>query len=273
MSGQPSPAGPIGIVVAMQSELQHLLAHVTPEREIQDGPWLDQFVSLDGAPLVLLRCGIGMVNAAAGTEHLISQYAPRAILNFGCAGAHRRDILPGDVVIGNGAVNHGAMHILASGDTFFPGLEYQFAGEDVALTELTTDPSLRDLTIAAAENWTPDAWPRGVNVPADKEQREPVVHIGRVGSADIWTQHHGRIDELHARHQTLCEDMEAAAIAHICARRRVPFMTVKDISNNEFYVVSELADQGEVLPAAEVGRRSAELIMRLIARMAVAPGG
>lgn len=266
-----SPAPPLGIVVAMQSELQHLLAHVTPVREIQAGPWLDQFVTLDGVPLVALRCGIGMVNAAAGTEHLISAYAPRAILNFGCAGAHRRDILPGDVVIGNGAVNHGAMHILASGDTFFPGLEYQFAGEEVALTELTTDQTLRDLTIAAAAGWTPDAWPRGLNLPPDMEQRDPVVHVGRVGSADIWTQHHGRIDELHARHETLCEDMEAAAIAHICARHRVPFMTVKDISNNEYYVVSELADQGEVLPAAEVGRRSAELIMRLIAGMDAVP--
>lgn len=267
MSGEPSPASPIGIVVAMQSELQHLLAHVIPEREIQDGPWHDQFGTLDGVPLVTLRCGIGMVNAAAGTEHLISTYAPRAILNFGCAGAHRRDILPGDVVIGNGAVNHGAMHILASGDTFFPGLEYQFAGEEVALTELTTDTTLRDLTIAAAENWKPGPWPRGLNLPLELEQRDPVVHVGRIGSADIWTQHHERIDELHARHQTLCEDMEAAAIAHVCARHRTPFMTVKDISNNEFYVVSELAKQGEVLPAAEVGRRSAELIMRLIARM------
>lgn len=258
---------PIGIVVAMQSELQHLIDRVTIVREVQDGPWLDQFAVAGEVPLVLLCCGIGMVNAAAGTEHLIDRHAPRAILNFGCAGAHRRDILPGDVIIGNGAVNHGAMHILASGETFFPGLEYQFAGEEVALTELTTDPALRALAVAAAEGWTPDPWPRGLNLPAEIEQRPPRTFVGRVGSADIWTQHHERIDELNARHSTLCEDMEAAAIAHVCARHHVPFMTVKDISNNEFHVVSELSDQGEVLPAAEVGRRSAELILRLVGRM------
>lgn len=258
---------PIGIVVAMQSELQHLLDRVTPVRDVQNGPWLDQFVNAGDVPLVALRCGIGMVNAAAGAEHLIDHYAPRAILNFGCAGAHRRDILPGDVVIGDGAVNHGAMHILASGETFFPGLEYQFAGEDVALTELTTDATLREMTVAAAEGWTPDPWPRGLNLPPDVEQRPPRAFVGRVGSADIWTQHHERIDELNTRHATLCEDMEAAAIAHVCARHKVPFMTVKDISNNEFYVASELSDQSEVLPAAEVGRRSADLILRLIERM------
>lgn len=263
----PEPAQ-IGIVVAMASELQHLLNQSTPVREERHGPWLDRFELAAGVPVIALRCGIGMVNAAAGTEHLIATFAPRAIINFGCVGAHRREILPGDVVIGNGAVNHGAMHILASGETYFPGLEYQFQGEEVALTELTSDPQLLAETIAAAEGWQPDPWPTGLNLPEGFTERAPQVHVGRVGSADIWTQHHGRIDELNARHGTLCEDMEAAAIAHICVRHGVPFMTVKDVSNNEFHKVSDLVDQGEVLPAAEVGRRSADLVLRLLARLA-----
>ena len=58
---------PIGIVVAMESELQHLLQRVTPVREVADGPWLDRFVSAGEVPLIALCCGIGMVNAAAGT--------------------------------------------------------------------------------------------------------------------------------------------------------------------------------------------------------------
>lgn len=258
---------PIGVVVAMASELQHLLDHLTPVRQEQHGPWLDRFELAGNVPVVALRCGIGMVNAAAGTEHLVATYAPRAVINFGCVGAHRRDILPGDIVIGNGAVNHGAMHILASGNTYFPGMEYQFQGEEVALTELVCDPDLLAETIAAAEGWEPDPWPQGLNLPDGFVERAPQVHVGRVGSADIWTQHHGRIDELHAQHRTLCEDMEAAAIAHVCARHGVPFMTVKDVSNNEFHKVSDLVDQGEVLPAAEVGRRSADLVLRLLARL------
>ena len=96
-----------------------------------------------------------MVNAAAGTEHLISTYRPRAIFNYGCAGAHRRDILPGDVIIGDGTVHHGAVHILASGEEFFPGKEYEVTGETVASTELATDPQLLDVTMSAAEGWTP----------------------------------------------------------------------------------------------------------------------
>jgi adenosylhomocysteine nucleosidase len=260
-------AAQVGVVVAMESELQHLLALTTPVREVREGPWRDRFVTAGDVELVALCCGIGMVNAAAGTEHVIARYAPRAIFNFGCVGAHRRDILPGDAIIGNGAVNHGAVHFLASGEEYFPGQEYQFAGEEVARTELATDPALRELVVAAAEGWSPDPWPQGLNLPPDVEQRPPVTHVGRVASADQWTQYHPRIDRLHAQHGTLCEDMEAAAIAQVCARHGVPFMTVKDVSNNEYHVLTELVGEITVLDPAEVGRRSAELVFRAVGRM------
>jgi adenosylhomocysteine nucleosidase len=260
-------AAPIGVVVAMEAELQHLLRQARPVREVRHGPWLDRFVTVGDVSLVALCSGIGIVNAAAGTEHLIGEYAPRAILNFGCAGAHRRDILPGDVIIGDGTVYHGAVHILASGEEFFPGKEYQVTGETVATTELSTDPVLFDLAVAAAEGWTPEAWPRGLNLPPEIEQRPPKVHTGRVASADIWTQLHERLDLLHQRHGSLCEDMEAAAIAQVCGRHGVPFLTVKDISNNEFHALTDLEGDIEVLPAAEIGRRAAALLARTIERL------
>src|ERR671914_417769 len=96
---------PNGVVVAMESELQHLLNRVRPVRELRNGPWLDRFVSAGEVPLIALCSGIGMVNAAAGTEHLIGRYRLRAMLNYGCAGAHRRDILPGDMIIGDSTVH------------------------------------------------------------------------------------------------------------------------------------------------------------------------
>jgi adenosylhomocysteine nucleosidase len=262
-----SAVAPIGVVVAMEAELQHLLARVTPVREVQNGPWRDRFVLAGDVPLVALCCGIGMVNAAAASEHLIGTYAPRALLNYGCAGAHRRDILPGDVIIGDGTVHHGAVHILASGEEFFPGKEYQVTGETVASTELTTDPGLRGVAVEAAAGWTPEPWPRGLNLPSDMAPRAPQVHLGRVASADIWTQFHERIDSLHTRHGSLCEDMEAAAIAQVCGRHGVPFLTVKDISNNEFHALTDLEGDIEVLPAAEIGRRAAQLLLRIIARI------
>ena len=265
--GNGTAGTPIGVVVAMESELQHFLYTVTAVREERDGPWRDRFVQAGGVPLIALCCGIGMTNAAAGTEHLIGKHAPRAILNFGCAGAHRRDVLPGDVIIGDGTVHHGAVHILASGEEFFPGREYSVTGETVAATELPTDPGLRGLAIEAARGWTPEPWPRGLNLPTEIEPRSPRVEVGRVASADIWTQFHERIDRLHSRHGTLCEDMEAAAINQVCHRHGVPFLTVKDISNNEYHALTDLEGDISVLPAEEIGRRAAALLLRTIARI------
>jgi nucleoside phosphorylase len=84
----------------------------------------------------------------------------------------------------------------------------------------------------------------------------------------VWTQAHHRLDALHQRHGTLCEDMEAAAIAHVCARYGVPFLTIKDISNNEYHRASDVTTFAD-FPVNEVGKRAAELAVRLIQQLAV----
>lgn len=258
---------PVGLVVAMEAELHHFLAGAKVERIDSSGPWRDQHLTVEGVPVVALCSGIGMVNAAAATEHLITIHQPRAIFNFGCAGAHRRDLLPGDVVIGAETVHHGAMHILSTGEEYFPDRTYEVSGEIVASTELPTDPALRDLAQHAAADWSPAPWPSDLPWPEGVAYREPIVEVGVVASADVWTQFHERLERLHARHRSLCEDMEAAAINQICARHGVPFLTIKDISNNEFHTLTDLQGDIEALPPAEIGKRAAVLITRVLASL------
>lgn len=252
----------IGVIVAMPSELRRLLDQVTIEREIEAEPWRDLHLSFEGRRLVAVCSGIGMVNAAAATEHVIMAHRPRWVLNFGCAGAHRRDILPGDVIIGEATVAHGAVHVLPDGSDYFPRPEATDPAD--VMRELRLDAGLVALAQAAAADWRPAPWP---HAPGETAEREPVVQTGVVGSADIWTQAHDRLDLLHGRHQSLCEDMEAAAVAQICARHEVPFLTIKDISNNEFLNSSALTGGADLLPWDEVGRRSAALLLRMVGRM------
>ena len=98
--------------------------------------------------------------------------------------------------------------------------------------------------------------------------RDPVVHTGPVASADIWTQATARLEVLHQRHGTLCEDMEAAAVAQVCALHGVPFLTIKDLSNNEFHAQTDIAGGFTDFPTAEVGKRAAALMRRLLERLA-----
>jgi nucleoside phosphorylase len=89
------------------------------------------------------------------------------------------------------------------------------------------------------------------------------------GSADIWTQHGETIQGLHGQHDSLCEEMEAAAIAQMAATFGVPFLAVKDISNNELQVVTNLDDGGDILlhVQEEIGLRAALVVEALIAAM------
>jgi adenosylhomocysteine nucleosidase len=260
--------GPIAIIVAMEPELRHLTDRLEPVSESVRGPWTVRHMRHRDLDLRVLCCGIGMINAAAGTDHLCDHHQPSAMLNFGCTGAHTRDLLPGDVVIGQATVHHGAFHILESGETYFPDADYTVTGESVVSNERPCDPALLAQAHAAAEGFVPDPWLLALGWPANIPHREGRVAAGVVASADIWTQFHERIDMLHARHRSLCEDMEAAAINRICGRWDVPFLTVKDISNNEFHAVSDLQGDIEVLPATEIGRRSADLILRMLDGMA-----
>ena len=86
----------IAVMVAMEAELADLRRMVGDVRARTIGLW-DAFDATIGyqRDVVGVRSGISMPNAAAATERVITAVAPDVILNYGCAGAHRRDIIPG----------------------------------------------------------------------------------------------------------------------------------------------------------------------------------
>ncbi|MDO4195798.1 MAG: 5'-methylthioadenosine/S-adenosylhomocysteine nucleosidase, partial [Prevotellaceae bacterium] len=77
----------IGIIVAMEKELQQLLALLTDTKEetIHGKTFYTGKLS-DEKELVIQQCGIGKVNAAIGTVEMINCYAPDCIVSSGVAG-------------------------------------------------------------------------------------------------------------------------------------------------------------------------------------------
>lgn len=174
-----------------------------------------------GQPLVLVASGMGMLRAAACTEFVLNRYAPRAVLNYGCAGAHRSDLLPGDLVVGT--------HVVAYDDIReAPDGVERFGGAVVPCDGALVEHALRAAESVVHEPWPADlAWPPGV------PHRAPRVVAGVVASADRWNRAPATIARLVEWHGSVCEEMEAAAIGTVCALHGVPFLTLKDISNNE----------------------------------------
>ncbi|MCC6703628.1 MAG: 5'-methylthioadenosine/S-adenosylhomocysteine nucleosidase [Thermomicrobiales bacterium] len=261
---------PIVAVIAMQVELDHLLAGSAIERRESNGPWSVWHCSFHGQPVVAVLAGIGMVNAAAATEFAINAFGPRAVVNSGCTGAHIDTLGQGDVVIGTATVYHAAMQILATGEERHVGFSFATPNGEVKTRALAADPALLALARTVANeielpNWQADlAW----DAP---EPRRPVRIVeGPVASADVWTQQVTRLDHLHALHGTLCEDMEAAAVNQIAARHELPFLSVKDIINNERHAQTRLIQEAigfeAEFPIQEAGRRSAMLLAEVLRR-------
>ena len=252
--------GPIAIVCALERELAHALRDVEEGRESQLGPWKVVAGTIQGRAVRLLQCGIGMVNAAGALGALAARERPAVVVNYGCAGAHRSDVLPGDIVVAEAVVAPGALTILPNGQERYTGM---FCTLDASGTveRIAIDPALVSATRAAAQAWAPEAWPW-----RRPEQAENRVHFGVVASADCWTQHPPRIELLHLRHASLCEDMEAASLAQICGLWDIPFLTVNDISNNELLDVTPLGDDLPTLEpfGTEIGGRAWQLLRRVL---------
>jgi nucleoside phosphorylase len=253
----------IGVVVAMSSERMQLDPHAAAQTTAQHGPWrVDRYV-IGGKDVIAVTSGIGMANAAAGTEFLIQTERPEIVMNFGCAGAHRRDLVLGDVIIASEVINHALMQILPDGSERYTGYASETEGEHTHGLELKPDPALVELAQLAAAANPPEPWPQDLFWPASVPYRLPNVYLGPVVSADTWTQAHDRLDILHDRHGSLCEEMEAAAVGRVADLHDIPFFAIKDISNNEYLRESDLTAFSD-FPIAEVGRRAAALLAQTI---------
>jgi adenosylhomocysteine nucleosidase len=216
---------------------------------------------MDDYPVILACCGIGLLSAAAVTEAVIGRYAPGAVLNYGCAGAHRVDLLPGDLVIGSCTVAYDSVKMNPDGTEGNVRMWYLRAGVQHKVPYLSAAPHLVAVADHAAREWEGqcDAWPLTAGWLSSVPHRGPRVFVGTVASADRWNHSPERIRALAQQHGSLCEDMEAAAIALTCASHDVPILPIKDISNNELLRVTDERFDAET--EGQLGRRAALLTL------------
>ena len=110
----------IAIIVAMDKELQLLLPLLSePRTTVIDG--ITFYLGDTGThSLIIMKSGIGKVNAALATMQLIRQFAPDLVINTGVAGGtgffeSDRNVTSLSVLHDNPRVRHG---LIASGDVF-----------------------------------------------------------------------------------------------------------------------------------------------------------
>lgn len=159
-----------------------------------------RLATFGGSHVLLVTCGIGLVNAAAATALAVSGCRPRAVLSAGSAGGLHAQIAVGDVVAGSSYTFGGAdarMFGYALGQV--PGMPASYSG----------DPDLLARAAAAGSR----------------------VRSGPVISADSFIDG-SSVDRVRASFpDALSTDMESAAIAQTCHLLGVPFVSVRAISD------------------------------------------
>lgn len=96
----------IGIITAMSSEQKQLANQLENPTERKEGPFTYTEGTIKNNTIILMQCGIGKVNAAAGAVEMIRNFAPDCIISTGVAGGIDSCLNVMDVVVSSRIVYH-----------------------------------------------------------------------------------------------------------------------------------------------------------------------
>ncbi|TGY41730.1 5'-methylthioadenosine/adenosylhomocysteine nucleosidase [Clostridium sartagoforme] len=197
----------LGIVSAMQEELDLLLKDMTINEETKKANMTFYKGTLDNKDIIAVVCGIGKVNAAVCSQILISEFNVTSIINVGVAGGIGKDIYPGDVVVGTNLVQHD-MDTTVFGDPHgqIPRLD---------TFDFKCDEALIKASLEACE-----------------EIKEINTFSGRIISGDQFISSVEKIQWFEKEFNAMACEMEGASIAQVCYLNNIPFVVIRSISDN-----------------------------------------
>ena len=96
----------IGILGAMDIELEALLADMKEKESEQISGFTFFKGNIENREVVIAKCGIGKVAAALCAQAMILRYQPSLLLHTGVAGTLTTALSVTDVAVGTSAVQH-----------------------------------------------------------------------------------------------------------------------------------------------------------------------
>ena len=197
----------LGIIGAMAEEVASLKDQMESV-EIHTVAKMDFYAGkLRGKDVVIVRSGIGKVNAAICSQILVDRYHVDGIINTGIAGSLRNQINIGDIVLSKDTVQH---------DMDATGFGYQ-VGQIPQMDRFSfpADEDLRKLAQTCCQKVNPD------------------IHTwsGRVVSGDQFISDKAKKQWLVDSFQGSCTEMEGAAIAQAAWLNQVPVLIIRAISD------------------------------------------
>ncbi|MBP1753875.1 MAG: hypothetical protein H6Q59_273 [Firmicutes bacterium] len=229
----------IGIIGAMDEEVQILKSQMQNEKvktiasmEFHEG-------ILKNHEAVVVRCGIGKVNAAICTQILIDLFDVEAVINTGVAGSLRNEIEIADIVLSTDTQQH---DVDATGFGYpvgvIPRMESSIFQADERLITLAKE---------VCEEVIPEVG----------------VHTGRIVSGDQFISDSGKKTWLVDNFNGYCTEMEGASIAQTAYLNQVPFLIIRAISDKADHSAEMSYKEFEEIAI----RNTVKLLNGLVARL------
>ena len=197
----------IGIIGAMDEEVAQIVEIMTIEKEENKAQMNFKQGKLNGKDVVVVRSGIGKVNAAVCTQVLADDFKVDYVINTGIAGSLKAQIDIADIVISSDVLHH---------DMDATGFGYAL-GQIPRMDTLSfkADDRLIELAKESCAKAVPQIG----------------VHVGRVVSGYQFISDKEVKNKIADNFDGYCTEMEGAAIAQAAYLNNIPFVILRAISD------------------------------------------
>lgn len=216
----------IGIMGAMPEEIEGILDLLSNPKEVSIGKRTYFSGQINGTDTVIVFSRWGKVAAATTATTLIQEFKITELLFTGVAGAINPELKIGDLVLGKRLIQHDMdarplmkqYEIPLLSKTYFESDTTHLDAASKAINSLLENNCLEESI--GTENLI------NFNI------LKPRLFTGDIASGDQFFSSHEQKKALNSQlPDTLCVEMEGAAVAQVCYEYEVPFSIIRTISD------------------------------------------
>ncbi len=229
----------IGIIGAMRIEVDSLKESLSDVHTTEVSGVSYHSGKLSGVPVVVAVSGVGKVFAAICAQTMILKFGVNKIINIGVAGAIDPRLEQGDIAVSSSVCQYD-MDTTAVGDEL--GM---ISG--INIIQLPSDKSLVEHTISSIEKGGFKCF------------------TGVIATGDKFVAESQEKQKIFKRFKALVADMESGSIAQVCYVNKIPFVSLRVVSDNadseaksKYRDFLKTAAERSVLVAKEIVKSSAE---------------
>ena len=198
----------IGIIVAMEEELESILDIMDNIEEKEIYGLTFKTGQIEKNKIIVVKCGVGQVNAARVTQILIDTFNVKCVINVGAAGALNPFLNIGDIVIGEKLIQHDFDITAFDHDKGYITGVGDYIYSDIELIE---------------------KFKKAANNLKEKDYK---IKTGIIATGDIFCTDIEMKNKIYSKFDADCVEMEGAAIAQVCYLDNIPFIVIRSISDS-----------------------------------------